>query len=814
MQKAVKTASLFSLFVIVLSCQTYNNFSAYYNTYYNAKQSFKKGLEKVERHAIVINPDRVISLYPKFPVDGESNFEQAIENAAQVIRRFPNSKWLDDALLLIGKSHYYLHDYYNALQKFETIIELKRQGGLNRQAVIWKSKTLYELGFHEEGIQFLKGQLALHGAGWNPRQAAQIKTSLASHLSAMKNYSAAIKALQPAISFIDENQLKARAYFLLGQLFMRQARFNKAYQAFSFVENYLPEPELAFYAKIKAAQAAVKSRRFALANSIYAKMLSDDKFYKRRFHVLYYLGHTAEQSGNYSRAISIYKQILKSTARQTLDGLPATIYFRLSQIYSRQFNNFQRAAAYLDSSKAGKNQTEEDATIKAYGDYVTLKSQINRIDSLLWLANLPPDVLDSVLSKIKKGREASRPLISEGNIVRNQFIDKPASVPTTGASSFWFLNYKNPGLVEQGMQSFKEVWGNRALADNWRRIESSPGSGNTTAINQPAIGAKSNNTMRLEETANLMAEIPITSNQKAQKREQKTELQYRLANLFFLTMNKPDSAVVYYKNVIDDGSRPELIAKALYSLYKLYSLSGNIERAQFYKTQILQKYNQTIYADRLIEGVKADSTEQLRYSFQSIANDTLNPNAKAQMLEKLALNHVDSPLAPRIYVRSIKEHIKAAKAADDSAGSLSMYSGDRWDKIRAMIDGFGELFPAAGANNQLSAWENWLSKKQSVATCSELSLKPKVKGGMTAFIKKVVLPPKAKAMNLSGSLTYQIVISEIGEVKSFRLISPPTGLGIEEAYNNAIAAFLYFEPVMYKNNPVEITCAVVFPIKK
>lgn len=63
---------------------------AYYNTYYNARKSYESALELART-----NPDN--------PVSSEENLlDEAISGAAKVLAVYPESRWADDAQLLLG----------------------------------------------------------------------------------------------------------------------------------------------------------------------------------------------------------------------------------------------------------------------------------------------------------------------------------------------------------------------------------------------------------------------------------------------------------------------------------------------------------------------------------------------------------------------------------------------------------------------------------------------------------------------------------------------------------------------------------------
>lgn len=63
---------------------------AYYNTFYNARESYKEAMELARQ-----NPDDPVSME-------EQLLDRAISGAAKVLSLYPESRWVDDAQLLLG----------------------------------------------------------------------------------------------------------------------------------------------------------------------------------------------------------------------------------------------------------------------------------------------------------------------------------------------------------------------------------------------------------------------------------------------------------------------------------------------------------------------------------------------------------------------------------------------------------------------------------------------------------------------------------------------------------------------------------------
>ena len=83
--------------MVFLSC-------AYFNTVYNAKNYFRQG--------------KKLLIHDTLMVDSE-NFDKAIEKSTAIIVRYPNTRWIDDALHIMGASYYYKGDYQRSMEKLD-----------------------------------------------------------------------------------------------------------------------------------------------------------------------------------------------------------------------------------------------------------------------------------------------------------------------------------------------------------------------------------------------------------------------------------------------------------------------------------------------------------------------------------------------------------------------------------------------------------------------------------------------------------------------------------------------------------------------
>ncbi|MGB9590715.1 MAG: tetratricopeptide repeat protein, partial [Candidatus Hydrothermia bacterium] len=93
--------------LLALSCLPKQSFWAYYNSFYNCQKNFGKAE----------------GLYRKGK-SSEANqyYRKAIEKGSRILKYYPRSAYVDDALFIIGVSHLRMDDVAKAQRKFEELL--------------------------------------------------------------------------------------------------------------------------------------------------------------------------------------------------------------------------------------------------------------------------------------------------------------------------------------------------------------------------------------------------------------------------------------------------------------------------------------------------------------------------------------------------------------------------------------------------------------------------------------------------------------------------------------------------------------------
>jgi TolA-binding protein len=126
---------------------------AYFNMLYSAKQGFKKAQEL------------------PLPSDGKASREQAalydevIKECEKLITTYPNSKWVDDAILLIGRSFYEKQEYEEAATKFTELQDNFPESSLNQQGQFYLAQSYLAVGKDDQAVQVMKRSIEKYPKG-------------------------------------------------------------------------------------------------------------------------------------------------------------------------------------------------------------------------------------------------------------------------------------------------------------------------------------------------------------------------------------------------------------------------------------------------------------------------------------------------------------------------------------------------------------------------------------------------------------------------------------------------------------------------
>lgn len=154
-------------FLVILGLVLTVTGCAFFNTYFNARKSYNNGVAslKKSRETSQSAASQAITL-DRFSLEGvtpteeaKKFFEMAIEKGNKVVVLHPQSSWVEDAILLMGKAHYLRgmgNDYYDAKNRFEVFMTRYPSSPMLPEAKLWYGKTLLRLRLESEASEALR----------------------------------------------------------------------------------------------------------------------------------------------------------------------------------------------------------------------------------------------------------------------------------------------------------------------------------------------------------------------------------------------------------------------------------------------------------------------------------------------------------------------------------------------------------------------------------------------------------------------------------------------------------------------------------
>ncbi len=645
------------LITIVSGCSSssfvgkrFDNFTAYYNTFYNAQKSFdaatkalQSGDERVDRFTYL----PVVNTQAGGP--GGRDFENAIKKSADVLRDHPDSKWVDDALLLIGKSYYYTSNTVGAEQKFREVIQ--RESDLEDQARFWLGLTLMSSGALNEAGAHLRESIEKEGVERKWR--ARMQAVLGELYVRQERWQDAAEALEQSAGEMDDNKLGSRAQFLLGQVYETLGEYEAAANAFRDVRRFNPFYELSYASRYNAIRVEGIYGDAESALNDLRKMERDDKHFQYRAELRYLRALILQKTENVAGAVSEYTRLLYD-ADANVSTVRGPIHYQLGVIYRDMLSDFTRAAAHFDTastairaarpSRGGSSQlgvlgdapgaiTDAREQAEVFGGYAAIHADVARLDSLLHLGSLDEEAFRVRIQEIRRQRAAE--LVAErerqkSRAVQEQFgrntgFDDPGRTTTSAANtptgSAGFLFHRDRTRVQENLLSFFDRWGERPLVVNWRRSAAVTGGAERDPVAAQDAGPVSPDLVvppgsSVTEDALLasvdvdISAVPRTPERIAAMQAERATARYELANVLFLSIEMPDSAAAWYRSVVEEDPNLPVASRALYAIAEVQRALGDDEAANAIYRRVVDEYPNSEVAGRAAEriGAKIEGT--------------------------------------------------------------------------------------------------------------------------------------------------------------------------------------------------------------
>ncbi|MDE3056474.1 MAG: tetratricopeptide repeat protein [Bacteroidota bacterium] len=597
--------------------QRYTNVVSYFNTFYNAQQTFDAGEADVTTALQSQRGSAAGGLTQQqeanlVSANARQKFTTAIEKASKLLSFYPKSKFVDDALMMIGKSYYYLNDDLKAERKFLELFAKFPGSSLIPEAEVWYGRTLLREKKYADALTVLDKNIASAEGRGAEKFGAQAAITLGRYYTSVGDYRKAVGYFQKAIDLSGDGVLNAETQLRIGFCYSDLGDYPRAEQAFDSVDDFSPDYYTQFQSEFQRAKMLGRMKHDAEAIGALDILLNDRKNYENFSKIQLAIADIYLAEGRTDDAVSKYTYIDTTYART---DEAARSYYNLGMYYEYQRSDYAKARTNYEKARAEYPPSEitKDASARAemFTRYFNLNIELTKDDSILAYIGRQRAIRDSIARLPDSLRDPVQ-TAQQDSLVRKSSV---------------------AGVLPDSVKS-DSLSAARAVAsvrrDSLRTADS--------------LKAKA-------EEERLAAEQTLVDSMK----HSAVRTEFELGDLFYLDIEQPDSALYWYQKVVTESPLSEYAPRALYTLADIYR-SAEKKDTVFQDSLfslIVKNYPRSPYAQDARKAlglpllVEAKDPAEGLYLHAEECFDSTQAGSAMTILDSIARTYRTSHLAPK-----------------------------------------------------------------------------------------------------------------------------------------------------------------------
>lgn len=291
-----------ALVLIVAGCKTWDNFTTYFNSYYNMDRLVRESEDEFEYQdenrrvmprVFSPQPDLPIEIDPgdglpefckEFIIDKkkrrpvEVKLDSVLEKGSKILTIHPNSVYIDETLYLMALAYFYKNEWLPSQIKCSELIDKDLYSDMTPDAYLLLSKNLLiQRKFHSGKIALSK---TVEIAWFKERydilsEAFRIQAELALYENDLEG---ALKPYKQAIAQSGDGELRARWQLDMAALLFRMRKFERAMYEFAKVRDYSPDYVTEYESYLYQAECLTRLGECEKSEEIIEDIESDGKY--------------------------------------------------------------------------------------------------------------------------------------------------------------------------------------------------------------------------------------------------------------------------------------------------------------------------------------------------------------------------------------------------------------------------------------------------------------------------------------------------------------------------------------------------------
>ncbi|MCH6574816.1 MAG: tetratricopeptide repeat protein [Bacteroidetes bacterium] len=586
---------------LISGCGVWENFTTYFNLYHNASNLF----DKAEKQILSQETDLFSTEPPLLPGTAKADLVKVIEKCSDLLQFNSESAYVEDALMMLGKSFYYQKNYQKSLRKFKELEESFPESSYLLESQLWIGKCQMRLKNYNDALTTLSG---VRKRAVDESESDIIRESYVEEIVykiTIEDYKSEVEVANEFMDVSDDDDIKARVWYGIGQLNIKIGDTESAIIAFENVFEFSPDFDLEFDAKLQLGIALREGNRSEEALEIFSDMRDEAKYSTDFGEIDFEIAKTQHALGNIEVAVDLFTEV-DTLYRNTKSSSAAK--FELGQIYQYEYLQFDSAAAYYKKASTSALPKEYIKLAREknrlFTRYLKLDNDVSKYGKQLFYSQNPDEFVKDSVVYVKDSLAIAEEI---SNIKELQAIwaglDSLINVKdTTGFYADTIravdsLIVSDTTLVKDSLIAKLQnpLPGDSTFIAKFDSLFNSQGFKKTTAVDQKKLLQQRNQQNQLAKQLpdslkfkNNPPRKPTISEDSLRTLLAKNELE--LGNLFLTELELPDSAKSYYNNILTNYPNTKYYANTLYALGSYYLTIDDKERADSLFNIIYENY--------------------------------------------------------------------------------------------------------------------------------------------------------------------------------------------------------------------------------
>jgi tetratricopeptide (TPR) repeat protein len=308
----------FPLGFCLLSC-------AYFNTFYNAEQYFKKA-EKI----------RLEKAGETIPVSAIDSYSKVIDKSRLVLEKYPDTRYRKDALLLIGKAHFYRQEYRLAEATFQQFADEFGESYLFERGY-WQAMVKWKQGKSQAALEALTTNL---DESLSKDQKAEMHLSISEIQLELNEDKLALENLLKGAELTSDADQRGQIYYRISILAFDKKDYELALGANKNVIRYSASKKRIEEANLQIVRIHRLLGNWDVVMSEIKSILVDDRFTRIHGNLELELVRLYQMQGKNDMAKNRLESIIKDYPRS---GNSAEAYYMLGEIAMDEDWDFEHA---------------------------------------------------------------------------------------------------------------------------------------------------------------------------------------------------------------------------------------------------------------------------------------------------------------------------------------------------------------------------------------------------------------------------------------------------------------------------------------